>query len=104
MPDSVWLPHSRRVNCDAALLAPDGSYGDPDFVRRGYYEDTAFVCKDCGTAGVWTAERQKWWYEVAKGGVWTRAIRCKACRAKERARVEVARRRQTEGLVNAASR
>lgn len=72
-------------------LAPDGSYGVPDFVRRGYYLDVAFRCVDCGAEGVWTAQRQKWWYEVAQGGVWTTARRCRACRAKRRAEREAAR-------------
>ncbi len=90
--------HLHRVVCDPAWLAPDGSYGAPEFVLRGYYEDLAFVCKDCGAAGVWTAAQQKWWFEAARGGVWTRAVRCRPCRARERARREIARRTHLEGL------
>ncbi len=80
-------------------LRPHNSYGEPDFVRRGYYEDLPFRCVDCGAEGVWTAVRQKWWYEVAKGDVFTTALRCAACRAKERLRKEAARRAHQEGLL-----
>ncbi|MBL8473887.1 MAG: zinc-ribbon domain containing protein [Rhodocyclaceae bacterium] len=82
----------------AALLAPGNSYGLPEFARRGWYEDMPFRCKDCGAACVWTAARQRWWYEVAKGGVFTSAVRCAACRAAERQRVAAARRAQIEGM------
>lgn len=80
-----------HVRVDPEQLAPDNSYGVPDFVWRGWYVDVEFRCVECGTEGVWTAERQKWWYEVAKGGVWTRAVRCRACRERVRAQREVSR-------------
>ena len=83
--------------CNPLKLAPYNSYGQPDFVVRGYYVDQPFCCKDCGKQEVWTATRQKWWYEVAKGQVFTRANRCNACRRKERERVAEARRVQQQG-------
>lgn len=79
-------------------LAPDGSYGQPDFVRRGTYVDLPFTCVDCGTAQLWRASQQQWWYEVAKGGVWTMAMRCRGCRAKERRRRDTARTVHLEGI------
>ena len=84
--------------CNSNLLAPNHSFSDPAFVLRGYYCDLLFKCKDCGTEEVWTATRQKWWYEVAKGDVWTTAVRCNACRRKERERRNKARQVQLEGL------
>jgi Probable zinc-ribbon domain len=63
-----------------------------------YYEDITFTCMDCGAVGVWTAARQKWWYEVAGGDIQTTARRCKACRAKERARRDEARRVHLDGV------
>lgn len=66
--------------CDPIQLAPDSSYSRPDYVDRGYYVDIPFTCKDCGKEEVWTAPQQKWWYEVAKGGVWTTSQRCRDCR------------------------
>lgn len=65
---------------DPAALAPYNSYGTPEFVQRGVYCDIPFTCADCGTDCVFTAAQQKWWYEVAKGQVYSRAKRCRACR------------------------
>ncbi len=81
-----------------ALLRRNNSYGIPEFVQRGYYQDRPFRCKDCGIEEVWTAAQQRWWYEVAQGEVWTVAVRCRACRQRERARKAEARRIHREGL------
>ncbi|MGY4571041.1 hypothetical protein ACVWY5_004111 [Bradyrhizobium sp. USDA 3256] len=81
-----------------SALAPSNSYSTPDFVLRGTYRPEPFVCKDCGVAEVWTPLQQKWWYETAKGDVFTKAARCRACRSKERARKSAARRVHLEGL------
>jgi hypothetical protein len=91
-----WAANAVPVN--PAALQATNSYGMPVWQARGYYLDLAFVCKDCGAQGVWPAGRQKWWYEVAKGHPDTTAIRCKPCRAKERARKEAARRVAQAGL------
>jgi len=80
------------------LLAPTNSYGIPDFQYRGYYVDIPFKCKDCGKEEVWRATQQKWWYEVAKGDVWTTAVRCRPCRRKERKRKDEARKVHLEGM------
>lgn len=79
------------------LLRPTNSYGIPDFVEREFYVDRPFVCKDCGKSEVWTATQQKWWYETAKGDVWTVAVR-RPCRRRERERKAQARRIQSQGL------
>lgn len=84
--------------CNPLLLAPSNSYGTPDFVSRGYYVDQAFTCIGCHSEEVWTATQQKWWYEVAKGNVESRAVRCRACRRIERERSSEARRIHLEGL------
>ncbi|CDH45849.1 zinc-ribbon domain containing protein [Candidatus Contendibacter odensensis] len=80
------------------LLRRNNSYGIPDFVQRGCYQDRPFRCKDCGVEEIWTAAQQRWWYEVAQGDVWTVAVRCRACRQRERARKVEARRIHREGL------
>lgn len=87
-----------RANVNAALLRPTKSYGMPEFVSRGHYVDLPFACKDCGKQEVWTATQQKWWYETAKGDVWTTARRCRACRRREQARRTQARQVHLEGL------
>lgn len=77
------------------LLALQATCGDPEFVRRGYYSDLVFRCADCGIEGVWTAARQKWWYEVAGGDLRSSARRCAQCRARERERKAAARQTQS---------
>ena len=89
---------AEEAPCNPALLAPYNSYGQPDFVARGYYVDVAFDCANCGTHQVWRATQQKWWYEVAKGNVESRAKLCRDCRRLERARRVEARRIHLEGL------
>ena len=70
--------------CNPLLLAPSNSYGAPDFVSRGYYVDQAFTCISCQSKEVWRATQQKWWYEVAKGAVYSTAKYCITCRRKRR--------------------
>jgi hypothetical protein len=86
------------VRMDHAALAPHNSYGAPEYVAPGgAYRDRPFECRDCGKAEVWTAGQQKWWYEVAKGPVYSEARRCRACRRRERERRDEARRVHLEG-------
>jgi len=49
-----------------------------------FYLDYEFECRDCGSREVWTAEQQKWWYEVAKGHIDSLAVRCRQCRQKRK--------------------
>jgi hypothetical protein len=93
---------ARGVLVNEAALAPNNSYGVPDFVRRGYYVDKPFRCKACAKEEVWTATRQKWWYEVAKGFVYSTAVLCHACRRKDQARRAEARRASLDGLARKA--
>jgi len=81
-----------------ARLRPNNSYSIPAFVERGFYVPIEFACKKCGKLETWTAEQQKWWYEIAKGDVFTTATMCRPCRRKERARRDDARRIHLEGL------
>jgi hypothetical protein len=81
-----------------ALLAPNNSYGAPQFVYRGYYLDLPFLCHGCGKEEVWTATQQKWWYEVAKGFAYSTAKLCRTCRREARARSDESRRLHLEGL------
>ena len=88
-----------QVLVNPTLLRPTNSYSIPDFVQRGYYLDRPFSCKDCGKPETWTSTQQKWWYESAKGDVWTVAVRCRACRRRERERVAAARAASLPGLM-----
>ena len=93
-----------QVLVNPASLQSTNSYSTPDFVLREFYVDRSFSCKDCAKPQVWTATQQKWWYEVARGDVWTVAIRCKPCRRRERERVEQARRVRQVGMVKKRAR
>ena len=63
-----------------------------------YFKDYHFSCKDCGSLELWTARQQKWWYEEAGGKLETKAVRCRACRLKERLRKSEARRVHLDGI------
>ncbi len=63
-----------------------------------YYVDQPFDCRDCGVPEVWTAQQQKWWYEVAKGSLDSIAIRCRPCRKRERERKAAVRTAHLQGL------
>ena len=86
------------VPVNEELLAPNNSYGAPDFVTRGYYVDRNFCCIDCGKEEVWTGTQQKWWYEVAKGFAYSTAVRCRLCRRKKREQSAESRRIHLQGI------
>jgi hypothetical protein len=64
------------VLADRSQQVPNNSYSPPP----EYYVDVEFTCKVCGRQEVWTAEQQKWYYEVAKGSLYGTAVRCRECR------------------------
>jgi hypothetical protein len=78
--DENITPPPGAVMADQAELVHNNTY---DRFPR-FYVDKVIVCRDCGKEEVWAAERQKWWYEVAKGNINTQAIRCRECRAKRK--------------------
>ncbi|MEZ6047072.1 MAG: zinc-ribbon domain containing protein [Planctomycetaceae bacterium] len=69
------------ILADLSEQAPNNSYGPPPV-----YADIHFRCRDCQSEEVWTAEQQKWYYEIAKGPIQATAVRCRECRKKERER------------------
>jgi len=82
------------VAADPEQLRHNNTYGQFPL----FYVDRAFSCRDCNQAQLWTAKQQKWWYEVAKGNVYSHAVRCRACRRVAEARVEAARSVAEAGL------
>jgi hypothetical protein len=66
-------------------VAGDPSQQDPRYRPRQYYIDRPFKCVDCGSEEVWKTERQKWFYEVAKGSTYAEPKRCRKCRQNHRA-------------------
>lgn len=97
---SRHLPQSPngQATVNPLRLAPNNSYSEPEFLKRGYYQDQPFTCRDCAKEEVWTASQQKWWYEIAHGDVFTQATRCRTCRRRERERRNAARRIHLDGL------
>jgi hypothetical protein len=81
-----------------------GYFDHSDFMRRGTYLAVAFTCKSCGKSEIWTAHQQKWWYEIAKGNVFSTAILCRPCRRRERERQAAARRIHLEGVARKGQR
>ena len=82
------------VPANHAELAHNNTYG----LLPRFYVDRVFVCRQCGTEEVWPAERQKWWYEVAKGNINTDAVLCRACREAKKTKKNEARRVHLEGV------
>ena len=68
-----------RILANPEAQAPNNSWNPPT-----YYDDQHFQCIDCGADAVWTAKQQQWWYEVAKGPIYSQAVRCRECREKLR--------------------
>jgi len=61
-----------------------------------HYVDRRFTCCDCAAKEVWTAEQQKWYYEVAKGSLLAKAVRCRACRDRIKAEKDVQRQQMAD--------
>ena len=86
-----------RVNF-AALEKKTPLYPDAMFyLKSGWYRDYPFHCVDCRKLEVWSDTQQKWWYEVAKGGILTVAQRCRACRKIHREKKEIHRAKTLAG-------
>ncbi len=85
---------ANRLPVDASKLNMGNTYDSPP----EFYYDIEFTCQDCGSIEIWKASQQKWWYEEAGGYFFTTAIRCRACREKERTRKEEARKTHREGI------
>ncbi len=79
---------------DPLQLTHNNTYG----LLPRFYVDKVVECRECKKEEVWPAERQKWWYQVAKGNINSQAVLCRSCRAAEKARKEEARRVHLEGV------
>lgn len=66
------------VPADVSQQVPNNSYDPPP----KFYTNKEFICIDCGSEELWTAQQQKWYYEIAKGPLFATAVRCRDCRRK----------------------
>ena len=78
--DAITLRPPNSVLANHAELMHNKTYGPFPL----FYVDEPFNCIDCGSKEVWTAKNQKWWYEIAKGSIYSGAMRCLKCRVKIR--------------------
>lgn len=92
--DPRSVPPAGAIAADHSELAHNNTYG----ALPRFYVDQVVICKECGAEELWTAERQKWWYEVAKGNINTVAVLCRGCRAKRKKVKEEARAIHLSGL------
>jgi hypothetical protein len=92
--------HPQCIPINYSALNTGNSLSSPWFwaEAHGFYQDRAFHCRDCGKAQVWKAEDQQWWYEKMQGFIHATAVRCRACRIRERERKAEARRVSEEGM------
>ena len=81
MPET--LPPS-AVRSNPSELAHNNTYSSLPL----FYVDRSYICRDCGAHDVWKAKQQKWWYEVAKGHIDSRAVQCLLCRKMDQAKRE----------------
>ena len=101
---AAWVAEHGWIPIDRTAFAPHNSFDVPDFVQLGYYFDRPFDCVGCNSPEIWTATQQKWWYEEAKGNLFSIAKFCRSCRQKEQARRAEARRIHLEGIANKVRR
>jgi len=71
-------------NCNTYSMPPD------------YYYDIEYICSDCGSKALWTAQQQKYWYEEAEKDINSYAKRCQICRSHDNALKEEQKRHMEE--------
>ncbi len=94
--DKTVKPPAGSVLANHDELKHNNTYGPLPI----FYVDKLVTCRDCGAQEVWYAEKQKWWYEVAKGSIESTAVKCKECRNKDKERKAIARKIHLEGIEN----
>ena len=87
---------ANAVRADVSKQVPINTYGPP----KTHYYDVRFTCIDCSKDQVWTAEDQKWFYEVAKGSLHATATRCRDCRKLLRAKKDLQQQQMNDSRNN----
>jgi len=82
------------IKANRKELRHNNTYGPLPY----FYMDKLLICRDCGAEEVWTAQKQKWWYEEAKGNINSEAIYCKECRTQKKQHKEKVREQHQLGL------
>lgn len=98
--DENVMPPPGSIAADPAQLTHNNTYGR----LPRFYVDRIVKCRSCGKEEVWPADRQKWWYEVAKGSINTDAVYCRACRSRMKATQAEARKVHLNGVARKRNR
>jgi Probable zinc-ribbon domain len=80
---------TKRVRVQLELWAPKSRGGLDEYFAGEFYEDKPFDCRACGKPSVFTAEQQKYTYEVKKALIHEQHVLCESCFT-ERTRLEAA--------------
>lgn len=85
--EQLKVERARAEKAKSRILADLSQQASSNSTTGGplRYEDREITCRDCGRKEIWTARQQQWWYEVAKGSIYSTAVRCRACRGPRRA-------------------
>lgn len=94
--DKTIQPPNGAVLADHNELKHNNTYGPLPL----FYVDKLVTCRDCGTQEIWYAEKQKWWYEVAKGSIESKAVKCRECRKRDKEKKAIARKTHLDGIEN----
>ncbi|HWB59918.1 MAG TPA: zinc-ribbon domain containing protein [Chthoniobacteraceae bacterium] len=73
-----------RIPDDAIPAAVELQEPRNTYSPKLFYRDKDFLCRDCGKPQTWTAEQQRWWFETAKGTIYSQVFYCRDCRKKRR--------------------
>ena len=80
---------TKRIRVQKELWAPKSRGGLDEYFAGEFYEDKTFLCRACGKPSVFTAEQQKYTYEVKKALIYQEHVLCESC-FNERTRLEAA--------------
>lgn len=70
---------SKRLRIEKDLWSPKSRGGLDEFFAGEFYEDQSFICRACGRSSVFTAEQQKYTYEVKKALIHQKHVLCENC-------------------------
>jgi hypothetical protein len=86
-----WISDATEIPATAIPVDPHRINVGGSYFRPTYFDDIAFVCRDCGNHQIWKAEDQIWFYETSGAPYYSTAVRCRSCRVAERIRKSEAR-------------
>jgi len=86
-----WITTEDKIPIDTILIDPDLINLGGSYLKPTCFQDQPFVCQDCGSDENWKAIDQAWYFETTFAPYYSKAIRCRACREREKERKQLAR-------------